>query len=136
MDLAYSSGGILPGRGLINPAFVIKIVPATDDMQEQPTNGRKNPNTDFLDNLETGASVEARVGKYVISGRVQRIIKNSLGDSTYVVIRDENGKIHKIVSTLITPTEIDFIPGKERLSSSPAVFNESFMSFSAFLNNK
>jgi hypothetical protein len=132
--LAKSTGRNLPGRGLINPAFVIKIVPATDDLQQQPSAGRDNPNNDYLDNLKIGAEVIADLGKRKVKGSVQRIEKNELGDGVFVIIKEPRGKEHKVEGSRISrvgkPNADD---DKARLSSSPALFNESkFLSFKDF----
>lgn len=134
MNLASSAGSILPGRGLINPAFVIKIVPATDALQEPVSAGRENPNNDLLDNLEVGTEVEAKVGKTSIAGRVQRVIKNGIGDGVYVIVRDAKGKDHKIEGGLISVVGADKPnPERERLISSPGIFNETqVLSFEEF----
>jgi hypothetical protein len=135
MYLSKASNSWLPGRGLINPAFVIKIVPATDDLQQKPQNGRPNPNDNFLDNLQIGDSVEADLGKTRLRGRVSRIVKNSNGDAVYVVVKDRKGKKHKVDSSRIKLSG-STDPGdenQERLVSSPAVFAESkFLSFKEF----
>jgi hypothetical protein len=129
-----SSGSILPGRGLINPAFVIKIVPATDALQQPATPGRDNPSEDFLDNLKVGNEVKAKVGKKTVIGKVERIIKNSIGDGIYVVISDSKGKTHKIEGTRIEGVKSGIVGSdKERLISSPALFSESkFLTFGSF----
>lgn len=136
MNLSHSSGSgsILPGRGLMNPAFVIKIVPATDDMQQKPDSGRNNPDNNYLDNLKTGSLVSAKVGKRTIKGKVDRVIKNDLGDCVFVVIKDDKGKMHKIDSTRIDKKFNNPIDDEQgRLASSPALLNESrFLSFSEF----
>lgn len=134
MYLAKSSGSLLPGRGLINPAFVIKIVPATDNLQQQPSTGRENPDNDYLDNLKVGTEVKAEVGKKTVVGRVERIIKNEMGDGIYAVIADSRGKKHKVEGTRIKAVSSnDLTDDRERLVSSPGLFNESkFLSFSEF----
>jgi hypothetical protein len=136
MYLSKSSGtgALLPGRGLINPAFVIKIVPATDDLQQKPSTGRDNPDNDYLDNLKVGNQVQAKVSNKTIVGSVERIIKNELGDGVYVIVIDARGKSHKIEGSQIKKvnTALDN-SDKDRLVSSPAIFNESkFLSFSQF----
>lgn len=136
MYLTKTTGALLPGRGLINPAFVIKIVPATDNMQQQPTTGRDNPNNDYLDNLAAGSDVEAKVGKEVIHGKVERIIRNEIGDGLFVLVRDSTGKTHKIEGSQIkvTGNNIGNVD-QEKLVSSPAIFNESrLLSFKEFLS--
>ena len=134
MYLAKSSGSTLPGRGLINPAFVIKIVPATDDLQQQASGGRDNPENDYLDGLKVGNEVQATIGKKTVIGKVQRIIKNELGDGIYVIISDARGKTHKVEGSRITKSQggapTDY---REKMVSSPALFNESkFLSFHEF----
>lgn len=138
MDLGGRSGStnILPGRGLINPAFVIKIVAATDDMQQQKSSSRRNPNDDFMSNLSIGDSIEAKKNGEDISGTVRRIIKNSIGDVVYVIVSDDSGKKHKVEATGISarkkfPKNSD----TDRLTSSPVLFNESkIVSFGEFKN--
>lgn len=137
MYLAKSSGALLPGRGLINPAFVIKIVPATDDLQQPTSSGRENPTDDYLDNVKVGNEVKAKVGKKTIIGKVQRIIKNELGDGIYAIVSDSRGKTHKIEGSMIS-----VIKGgkpdddREKLVSSPALFNESrFMNYTEYSNS-
>jgi hypothetical protein len=134
--LAKSTGALMPGRGLINPAFVIKIVPATDDLQQQASSGRNNPNDDYLDNLKVGNEVKAKVKGKEIIGKVQRIIKNQLGDGVFVIVSDSRGKLHKIEGSRIEKTRGNNIDNdKERLASSPGLFNESkFLSFYQFSN--
>jgi hypothetical protein len=133
--LSRGTSGNLPGRGLINPAFVIKIVPATDDMQQNASTGRDNPNNDYLDNLKVGAEVIADLGKRKIQGSVQRIEKNELGDGVFVIITDEQGETHKVEGSRISRVSSpDIATDKVRASSSPAVFNESkFKSYNDFL---
>jgi hypothetical protein len=135
--IAKSTGRNLPGRGLINPAFVIKIVPATDDMQQKPSTGRDNPNNDYLDNLKVGAEVIADLGKRKIKGSVQRIEKNELGDGVYALIQDDRGKTHKVegsrISKISKPGADD---DKARKTSTPTLFNESrFKSYNDFLKD-
>lgn len=135
--LAKGTSGNLPGRGLINPAFVIKIVPATDDMQQNASTGRNNPTNDYLDNLKVGTDVIADLGKRKIRGTVQRIEKNELGDGVFVLIQDENGKTHKVegsrISKVSKPNSDD---DKARQVSTPALFNESrFKSYNDFLKD-
>jgi hypothetical protein len=124
----------MPGRGLINPAFVIKIVPATDNLQQQPSSGRDNPTNDYLDNLKVGTEVKANVNGKTIYGKVQRIMRNQLGDGTYVVISDSRGKIHKIEgSKLIRIKTNNLEDDRAELASSPAVVGESrILSFEEF----
>jgi hypothetical protein len=134
MYLSKTSGSLLPGRGLINPAFVIKIVPATDNLQQQPSTGRDNPTEDYHDNLKVGNEVKGRVGKKTIVGKVERIIKNELGDCIYVMVSDPRGKSYKIEASQIEKTRGN-IPDDDRaaLTSSPALFNESdILSFEQF----
>lgn len=131
--LGKSTGALLPGRGLINPAFVIKIVPATDDLQQQRSSGRDNPNNDYLDNLKVGTEVMATIGKKKIVGKIQRIIKNELGDGIFAIIADSTGKTHKIEGSRLQLTS----PGPNsddqlKSASSPALLAEKFMSFDIF----
>jgi hypothetical protein len=131
--LAKSTGALLPGRGLINPAFVIKIVPATDDLQQQPSTGRDNPSNDYLDNLKVGTEVMATIGKKKIVGKIQRIIKNELGDGIFAIIADSTGKTHKIEGSRLQltksgPNDSDYL----RSTSSPALLAEKFLSFQSF----
>lgn len=132
-----STGTNLPGRGLINPAFVIKIVPATDNMQQTNSQGRDNPENDYLDNLDVGTEVEASVKGVKITGRVLQIIKNEKGDGVYAIVKTSNGKEIKIEGSRIKHvTSSSFDDSKVKLQSSPTVFNESkFLSFNDFLNN-
>jgi hypothetical protein len=136
MYLAKTSGSLLPGRGLINPAFVIKIVPATDDLQQNASTGRDNPTDDYLDNIKVGNEVQAKVGKKTIIGRVQRIIKNELGDGVYAIVADSKGKTHKIEGSRISVVKGGIADdNREKLVSSPATFNESkFMDYNQFSN--
>ncbi len=133
--LAKSTGALLPGRGLINPAFVIKIVPATDDLQQQPSTGRDNPSNDYLDNLKVGTEVMATIGKKKIVGKIQRIIKNELGDGIFAIIADSTGKTHKVEGSRLQltksgPNDSDYL----RSTSSPALLAEKFLSFQSFHN--
>jgi hypothetical protein len=135
--LAKSTGRNLPGRGLINPAFVIKMVAATDDMQQNASTGRNNPTNDYLDNLNVGADVIGDLGKQKVRGSVQRIEKNELGDGVYVIIKTKSGKEFKIegsrISRVSKPSTDD---DTARLSSSPALFNEShFKTYNDFLKD-
>lgn len=132
------STNILPGRGLINPAFVIKIVAATNDMQQKTGSSRKNPNDDYLSNISVGDEVDAKVKGETISGSVQRIIKNELGDVTYVMVSDEKGETRKIEATeLQTRKRYRKAPEDEAAISSPAVFAESrVLLFNEFINNQ
>ena len=136
-NLGKTTGANLPGRGLINPAFVIKIVPATDILQQQPSTGRDNPKDDYLDNLDIGSEVVAKIGKEEISGTVQRIVKNELGDGIFAIIIDSNGKVHKIEGSRIKKVSASSSNNdKARLVSSPAIFNETrFLSFDGFLKS-
>lgn len=129
-----SSGTNLPGRGLINPAFIIKIVPATDALQQTNTSGRENPVNDYLDNLSIGDEVVADMGKRKIEGNILRIEKNEKGDGVFVIIKDKRGKQLKVEGSRVKSV---FFPGsddsKTRLQSSPVMFNESkFLSFKDF----
>jgi hypothetical protein len=136
MFLAKASSSFMPGRGLINPAFVIKIVPATDDLQPPRFLGRPNPSDDWMDNLKTGEEVVAKIGKRNITGKVRMLLKNAIGDLAYVKIEDSQGKIHKVQSNLIKRTVPgDFKSPYGELVSSPAIFGESkFLSFSDYHN--
>lgn len=132
--LAKTTGSLLPGRGLLNPAFVIKIVPATDDLQQQPSTGRDNPNNDYLDNLKVGTEVMATIGKRKVIGKIQRIIKNELGDGIYAIIADSTGKTYKVEGSRLQltksgPNDSEYI----RSTSSPALLAEAkFLSFESF----
>ena len=78
-----SSGGmLLPGSGLVNPAFVIQILSANDDLEQPKSKSRGNPDNDFLDNLECGDTVFAKKGKENVEGKIQRIseVKKSCCD--------------------------------------------------------
>jgi hypothetical protein len=131
--LAKSAGSIMPGRGLINPAFVIKIVPATDDMQQPKNNGRPNPSNDYLDNYAIGDEVRARVEDEVVSGKITRIIKNAEGDGVYALITSADGKTHKIEGSQIMDSGEPGSNSDDYLASSPGIFNETkFMSFGEF----
>lgn len=135
MYLGKSSGtgALLPGRGLINPAFVIKIVPATDELQQKPSGGRNNPSNDYLDNLKVGDQVKADIGKRTIVGAVERIIRNNLGDGVFVMVIDARGKTHKVEGSRISKSRSATDDDDDRLVSSPAIFNESkVLSFSQF----
>jgi hypothetical protein len=132
--LAKSAGSIMPGRGLINPAFVIKIVPATDDMQQPKSAGRPNPSNDYLDKYEIGDEIRAKVDDEVVSGKLNRIIKNEEGDGVYALIISQDGKTHKIEgSQIMDAGEPTSSSSDDYLRSSPGVFNETkFMSFGEF----
>lgn len=135
--LAKTTGTNLPGRGLINPAFVIKIVPATDNMQQNTSTGRDNPNDDYLDNLKVGTKVQADLNRRKIVGTVERILKNELGDGVFVEIRTRSGKIVKVEGSRIKPiivSSTDNTVGKAM--SADALFNESkIMDFETFSKN-
>ncbi len=124
MLLANSTSSLMPGRGLINPAFVIKIVPATDVLQQKPSTGRDNPNTDYLDNLYAGSTIRGRYGKKEIEGTVERILKNEIGDVTYVIVIDSKGKTYKIESTNIIPIRGNAPIGVDKMTSSPGILGE------------
>ena len=133
-----SSGGmLLPGSGLVNPAFVIQILSANDDLEQPKSKSRGNPDNDFLDNLECGDTVFAKKGKENVEGKIQRIIKNSLGDVTFVIISDKEGRKHRLEATTVKkerPQEVTH--DEEAATSSPAIFNENrFKSFSQFIND-
>lgn len=130
MYLSKSIGSTLPGRGLINPAFVIKIVPATDNLQQKPSTGRENPTNDYLDNLKIGTNVKGFTGKRFVKGRVSRIIKDQQGDGIYVIVSDIRGKEHKIEGSQIKILKGAEIPSdSDSLISSPGLFNESKLLF-------
>lgn len=125
-SLSKSMIGQMPGRGLVNPAFVIKILPATDDMQQQPSSGRENPNNDYMDNVEAGNTAQAKVDGKTVTGTIKRVIKNGLGDVTYVILLDKNGKERKIEATqisIVRAPSMDVSRARE-LTSSPAHFTE------------
>jgi len=134
--LSKSTASNLPGRGLINPAFVIRIVPATDAMQQPQSQGRDNPTNDYLDNVTVGTQVKTKTTNGVITGKIERIIKNELGDGVYAIVRDAKGKSYKVegsrLEILGSPSQDDFIA---RNTSSPAMFAESkILSFNKFIN--
>jgi len=131
--LAKSAGSIMPGRGLINPAFVIKIVPATDDMQQPKSTGRPNPSNDYLDKCEIGDEIRAKVDDEIVSGKVTRVIKNGEGDGVYVMITSPDGKSHKVEGSQIMDTGEPASTDDDYLRSSPGIFNETkFMTFGEF----
>jgi hypothetical protein len=132
--LAKTTGTNLPGRGLINPAFVIKIVPATDNMQQNTSTGRDNPNDDYLDNLKIGTKVKADVNNKKVVGTVERIIKNELGDGVFVEIRTRAGKTIKVEGSRIKPIIVSSTDDKVgKAMSANALFNESrIMDFETF----
>lgn len=127
---------ILPGRGLINPAFVIKIVPATDELQQPKNSSRKNPNDDFLSNLVAGDEVDFKQNGKDMSGAVHRITKNALGDVVFVIVIDNNGHTHKVNATAVhSRKKYSDDSSNDDLVSSPAIFNESkWLSFSEYIN--
>ena len=135
MDLASSgsSSNLMPGRGLLNPAFVIKIVPATDDMQQRASSGRNNQADDYLANYKIGDEVSVKLSKKTINCRIERIIKNSEGDGIYAIVKDSTGKKHKVESSRIIPRINNNPNTKSDLESTPAMFAESkFLSFKDF----
>lgn len=133
MNLGKSAGSILPGRGLINPAFVIKIVPMTDDMQGHNNDGRPNQENDYLDGLRIGDEIEAEIDDKTVIGKIQQFIKNSEGDNIYAKIIDSRGKTHKIEGSQIKRSNYRDASDNDRLVSSPAKFNESkFSSYKEF----
>jgi hypothetical protein len=137
IKLGSGSTNIMPGRGLINPAFVIKIVKVTDDIQEPKSNPRNNPNDDYFSNLNIGDDVDAKVDGKTVSGSVRRVIKNSLGDAIKVVVMDKRGKKHEIVASSIRRRK-KFNKSAEDAQQavlSPAVYNESIMTFEEFSND-
>ena len=44
-----ATGSIMPGKGLVNPAFRIKLIPATDKLQQPAGPPRPNSADDYLD---------------------------------------------------------------------------------------
>lgn len=131
--LAKSAGSIMPGRGLINPAFVIKIVPATDDMQQPKSTGRPNQSNDYLDRCEIGDEIRAKVDDEIVSGKVTRIIKNGEGDGVYAMITSPDGKSHKVEGSQIMDAGELASTDDDYLRSSPGIFNETkFMTFGEF----
>jgi hypothetical protein len=130
------SGSIMPGRGLVNPAFSIKIVPANDDMQQRPTSGRNNPNTDVLSNLKVGNSVSTKIDGTSITGNITRIIKNQEGDVIKIIIIDDKGAKHVSGVTNIGIGNVTPTNDEKALVSSPAFFAESkFMFYNEFINS-
>lgn len=126
-------GSVTPGRGLINPAFVIKIVPATDDMEQRPSAGRNNPNTDVGSNLKAGATVSTKINDKPVTGTIERIIKNQGGDVIKLIIIDDTGKKHESGVTDLDIGTVKSSDDKEALVSSPAMFAESkFLSYKDF----
>ena len=84
-----------------------------------------------------GADVIGDLGKQKVRGSVQRIEKNELGDGVYVIIKTKSGKEFKIegsrISRVSKPSTDD---DTARLSSSPALFNESrFKTYNDFLKD-
>lgn len=129
--LGSSNTNILPGRGLVNPAFVIKIVAATDDLQQKPIPGRENPNNDYLDNLSVGDSIEADINGKWIEGNVKRIIRNDEGDGIFVVFSDLKGRTRKVDGSRIRRIESSAPDDRMQLVSSPATF-ENFLGYRRF----
>ena len=133
MYLSKTNSSVMPGRGLINPAFVIKIVSATDELQQKNSSGRDNPNDDFLSSLKTGTDIEAKVDDKKITGTVSTVIKNAEGDVILVKMIDTNGKTHKIEATSIVKRKKFGDDNRDKLTSSPAIFAESkFLCYSEF----
>ena len=136
MYLGSSSTNLLPGRGLINPAFVIKVVPATDNLQQQVSTGRDNPENDYLDNLHNGDQVKCKIKNKTIIGKVLRVIKNTEGDGIFVEVMDSRGKTHKVNgSNIVRAKRPSVDDDKARLVSSPSLFGESrILSFDEFFS--
>ena len=133
MGFLGKSGASMPGRGLINPAFVIKIIPATDALQQKNSAPRNNPSNDLLDGISVGDEILAKIKGEKITGRVQRIIKNEEGDSIYVSIIDSEGKTRKIEGSRIQKISNNSNINSDQAISSPAMFSESLLSFNEFL---
>ncbi len=125
MGQLSGSGGtsVMPGRGLVNPAFSIKIVAADDNLQQPESQGRPNPNDDFLNNLAIGDVCGVENDK--LEGRIISIKKNSKDDVIYVKLLDKLGKIHKIEATRIRQENVPDFIDDNRSFSSPGIFNES-----------
>lgn len=129
-----SSGSIMPGKGLVNPAFKIKLVAATDKLQQPESPGRPAPADDYLDNLKVGDKVSFSTKEGKIEGRVERIIKNGEGDGVFVEVIDIDGKTHKVEGSRILAAVGDLDSDEEVATSSPAIFaeNQKFLSYDQF----
>jgi len=133
-NLGGANSGMMPGRGLVNPSFIIKIVPANDDMEQERSTGRNNPNNDVLSNIKVGNKVSTTIKGKDITGTIERIIKNGEGDVIKIVMIDKDGELHNVgvtdikIGDIIAPNDADVA------TSSPAMFAESkFLSFSEFI---
>lgn len=129
-----TSTNLMPGRGLINPAFVIKVLPATDVLQQPKTSPRPNPEDDYADNLTAGSHVEFTTKKGKMVGMIKRVIKNGESDGIYVEVVDREGEVHKVeASRILGVVKGSVNPDDEKLTSSPAIFAESYvMTFEEF----
>jgi hypothetical protein len=121
--------------GYINPAFKIRIVSPNDSLQQKPSNGRNNPADDILANLHVDDTVTAKIDDREVTGKVQRIFKNSENEIIYVKIVTQSGKIHKVDASSIHPNSPPRAEiSRDRNISSPAFFSEhKLLSYTDFL---
>jgi hypothetical protein len=132
---SFGSSGAL---GYENPAFKISIVAPNDQVQQKQGNPRPNPSNDFLDNVEVGSVVAAKVGKRNIVGRISQVFKNNENDIVYVEITIPSGKTFKVDASRVRDTnpDVDQVPDyMDYHLSSNGMFKEStvlkFKEFSA-----
>jgi len=135
-NLYTKSSGSTGALGYENPAFKISIVAPNDSLQQKQGVPRKNPNTDFQDNIEVGNVITALVGKKKVVGKISRIFKNDENDTVYVELTTNTGSKYKVDSSRIraTDADVDQVPDNlARNISSDGMFAESrFLSFTAF----
>ena len=133
-SLSNISGGGHTSLGYYNPAFKIKIVAATDDMQQQASGGRNNQSDDFLDNLALGTHVTANIGKKKIAGTVTKIFRNTENESIFAQIITKDGKTYKVDGSRIEIGNNSQSPHDDSATSTPGFRESKTLSFSQFLN--
>lgn len=137
-SLYIKSFGSTGALGYENPAFKIKIVSPNDDLQQRQGAPRSNPSTDFLDNLEVGDVVTAKVGKEDVVGKISKMKKNGQNDVVLVDIMTNDGKKFTVDATRIRSTDPvqDDVPDNLAANlSTNGIFQESkILSFQQFIN--
>jgi preprotein translocase subunit YajC len=137
-SLYIKSFGSTGALGYENPAFKIKIVSPNDDLQQKQGVPRRNPRTDFLDNLEVGDVVSAVVGKETIVGKISKMKKNGENDVVMVEVVTNDGKKVKVDATRIRATDpvADDVPDNLAANlSTNGIFQESrVLSFQEFIS--
>lgn len=131
------TAGIMPGKGLVNPIFQIKITTPNDKLQQPKTANTLVQVDDYLDKIKAGDRIKFKDNDGTISGRVESIEKNPEGDGLFVHVIDDNGEKHKVEGSRVISAEGIIDPlDKANLTSSPAMFaeNSKFLSYDEFHN--